>query len=612
MKRLTIILYCLCALVVPLSAQNVGDQATAGGSNNRNYLNSNAGAIAPPFERVRTLILPDGADASSLTVFEQSVLVGSAGNPGPFWLLNKQSGAVRWTAEIPGGAAHNYVPAMSGDVVLLGGSATTTVTAVQVSTGQQLWSEDRFGSSVGRSPILTNNLALFHGPVGITAADPTDGTVFWRFPATSEPDSVSLGAAPSSMFGSSVYLAGQPVGVTSLNLLNGSPAWTTLEAGENGSDILATQKYVFVTNPSSNSLTALAASTGALAWTLQLDGPLGTPGIALAYNQLFVFYSRDGKAVVGALRPESGDLIWEETDPSEDSGAPLYAAIADNSVFFYNSGSERVRVLDAFTGTLTWSHHVADVRALSVAGENLYTLLGDSLEIYQPIHQLYLSQIADGAGATTLITLANLSSVVNSGTVEFLNESGEPLALEVVGVADPVSSVNFSLQPNGTAKIQTTGNSLDVHSGWARVTGIRSLKATAVFQYSDDQLILFEAGVGDSPATGAANLFVTRISPSASSQISTGLALVNPSDETATVAIQFRRKLPTSATLDTELTLEPGQHIAEFVEELFPGGTDSATEGYLILRSDIPIALTTLRTQNGYQMSSYPVGIPGN
>ncbi len=612
MKRLMIVLYCLWALVVHLSAQNVGDQATAGGSSNRTYLNANAGPISPPFERLRTLILPEGADARSLTVFDQSALIGSAGDPGQFWLLNKDTGAVRWTAEIPGGAALDYVPAMSGDVVLLGGSATTTVAAVQVSTGVTLWSEDRFGSSVGRSPILTNDLALFHGPLGITAAESAGGAVFWHFPATSEQDSVSLGASPSSLFGSRVYVAGQPAGVTALNLLDGVPVWTTLVAGENGSDILATQKYIFVTDPSANSVTALRASSGALAWTLQLDGPFGTPGIALAYNQLFVFYSRDGEAVVAALQPENGDLIWEKTDPSEDSGAPLYATVANNSVFFYNSGSERLRAFEAFTGTLTWSHHVTDVRALSVAGGNLYALLGGSLEIYQPVHQVYLPQIADGAGATTLITLANLSSVVNSGSLEFLDESGQPLALEVVGLTDPVSSVNFSLQPNGTVKVQTAGNSLDLSSGWARVTGIRPLTATSVFQYSDDQVILFEAGVGDSPATGAANLFVTRIGPSAASQISTGLALVNPSDETATVAIQFRRRLPSSATFDTERTLEPGQHIAEFVEELFPGDTDSEAEGYLILRSDIPIALTALRTQNGYQMSSYPVGIPGN
>lgn len=35
------------------------------------------------------------------------------------------------------------------------------------------------------------------------------------------------------------------------------------------------------------------------------------------------------------------------------------------------------------------------------------------------------------------------------------------------------------------------------------------------------------------------------------------------------------------------------------------------SEGTLIVESAIPVVVTALRTQNGYPMSSYPVGIPG-
>ena len=134
---------------------------------------------------------------------------------------------------------------------------------------------------------------------------------------------------------------------------------------------------------------------------------------------------------------------------------------------------------------------------------------------------------------------------------------------------------------------------------------------TAVFQYAEQGVVLFEAGVGDSPAAGAASLFVTRIGPSEFSLISTGIAFVNPSDETASVQIQFRRRVPSLATFEAELILAPGEHVAEFVEEIFPDDAGVGTEGYLIIRSDVPIAITALRTQNGFQMSSYPVGIPG-
>ena len=254
---------------------------------------------------------------------------------------------------------------------------------------------------------------------------------------------------------------------------------------------------------------------------------------------------------------------------------------------------------------------MGDVRALAPAGESLYVLLGDSLEVYQPSHEVYLPQIADGLGASTLIAIVNLSQVVNSGNLEFLDNSGNPLSIEVVGQTGPISTLDFTLQPGGAVNVQTAGDSAELTSGWVRVTGNRPLTATSVFQYSDQEVILFEAGVGDSPATGSANLFVTRVSPSAASQVSTGIAFANPSDEAANVAIEFHRKLPSSVTLEAGMALEPGAHIAEFVEELFPGDAGIGSEGYLIIRSDIPISLTALRTQNGFQMSSYPVGIPG-
>ncbi|MFZ0429632.1 MAG: hypothetical protein WAO20_16055, partial [Acidobacteriota bacterium] len=269
-------------------------------------------------------------------------------------------------------------------------------------------------------------------------------------------------------------------------------------------------------------------------------------------------------------------------------------------------------VLDAFSGNTLWSIDLQEVAGLSVADDALYVLQPDQVLVYRPANTIYLPQIADGMSASTLITLANLSPDVAVGTLDFLDDDGNPVAVGVQGLADPVTSVEFTLQPNGTVKIQTTGESDPLVTGWARATATRPIRGTAVFQVSGSDAVLFEAGVGDAPATGLANLFISRVSPFEGSIFSTGIAVANPLDETASIHLTFRRRLPTAGVFEATLELLPGQHTAQFIQELFsPEEADIGSEGTLIIESDIPVVITALRTQNGFQMSSYPVGIPG-
>jgi hypothetical protein len=43
---------------------------------------------------------------------------------------------------------------------------------------------------------------------------------------------------------------------------------------------------------------------------------------------------------------------------------------------------------------------------------------------------------------------------------------------------------------------------------------------------------------------------------------------------------------------------------------MFGAEAELGSEGTLIVSADVPVVVTALRTQSGYQMSSYPVGVP--
>ncbi|MFZ0428931.1 MAG: hypothetical protein WAO20_12510, partial [Acidobacteriota bacterium] len=179
------------------------------------------------------------------------------------------------------------------------------------------------------------------------------------------------------------------------------------------------------------------------------------------------------------------------------------------------------------------------------------------------------------------------------------------------GLPNPLTSIDFSLEANETTEIRTTGDSDPLVTGWARATATEPIRGTAVFQVRDQTDALFEAGVGDAPATGRAILFASRPSSIPSVAFSTGIALANPSESRAHIEITFQRRLPDPGVFTAIVNLEPGEHTARFLEELFEEEAPPGSEGTLIIESEIPVVVTALRTANGYPMSSYPVGIPG-
>jgi len=606
MKKNWIIFVSLSLMTIVSPAQNVGDQATAGFTNQRTYFNSDAGDLKPPLVWLDTIDLSEivAEGAESLAVFENMVLIGEGGEPTSYSLI---ADGVLWTANVTGiDAPLDYVPAFSNDIVLLGGPATTTVKAVRVSTGLTAWEDTSVGSTTGRYPIITDNMAIYHGENAVVAADATTSQVFWRHDTTTA-------EAPLAMYGRHVYLLQKEGSLQALDLRSTGAAgvlWVSdSPVGSDGSSLIATEKYIFVSNPEAGTVTTVNSADGSTIRTWNFSA-FGKPAIALAYDLLFVFSSHENEVRVGAYDPDTGELIWEATDSTGEPGLPEYGLVGNNVVYFYNTASNRIRALDAFSGTLLWSIHQEGVRGLSIASNFLLVLGAQNLDIYDASNTLYLAQIADGLGAATLITINNLSSVANDVTVSFFDEEGNPLPLEILGGTGASSSVTRTLPANGSVGIQTLGTSDPLVTGWAKAVADRPIAGSAIFQFGVEGDVLFEAGVLDSPATGRGNVLASRFETLAGREYSTGIAIANPLDEIANVTVTFQRRVPSTLVVEETIVLESMHHEDLFLQELFPDEAVLGSEGTLLVTSDIPVVITALRTQDGYQMSSYPVGQP--
>ncbi len=586
-------------------------QPTGGYNPQRTYLNSDAGIFEPPLELVRTLLLPADFAAETFAVHNGFLVIGEGGPNSRYLLLDEVTGTVNWVVALPGSeGALDYSPAFGNDLVLLGSEATSTVTAVRLSTGDPIWQDTRVGSATGRHPFVTPGLALYHGSRGLAAVNPETGVAFWRYPATSSTEEVSLARAPVAAYGDQVYVLHSDSTLRAISLLTGRTRWTVFGAGSHGSNLIPTPDAVFLQHSGSAAINAVDPATGGYLWSREVGALFGTPALAFAYGRLYAFLSREGRAAVAAFDAHSGELLWEYVDPSEAPGIAQHAVVADNLIYFYNPGSGRIRGLDAFTGGLRWSRLEPGVRGLAADRAGLYVLLEDEVKIFEASHTIYLAHLADGQGASTLFTIVNLGLHTVEGELEFFASDGSPLSLLVEGSEIPLSVVPFSIPPAGSVKVQTAGVSEQLTGGWARASAGGPIRGTSIFQVNDGAQILFEAGVADAPACNLAGLFASRVSLSPASPFSTGVAIANPSDEATEVRLIFRRQAPSEGTFLTTLTLGPGEHTAQFLEELFSGEAEVGAEGTLIVSADVPVVVTALRTQSGYQMSSYPVGVP--
>ena len=594
-RKLTLPLLLLC-FIFPVVGQNLGDQSSAGFTNARTYANVDIPVLRPPLRLFDTIDLSGITNANSVALFENHLVVGQPGSaltPITYKMFTRQGTEV-WTQTLTGANPDfRFVPAFSRSLVILGGESTTSVKAVSVADGSVLWS-DVAGDTNGRFPAVTDNYAIYAGSNKIEART-LDGTVFWQ-------QAVTTAASAIAVRDDSLYFLTQDRALWAINLATKTPKWGPLSnVASDGASLIATEKYVFVNDPANGIVGAITAATGELVWShTDLEGTFATqPALALAYGHLYVFRSDDGNgdAAVSVYDANTGEPLWTVTEP----GAGLSDAfIADNTLYYYHA-SEQIRARDAATGALLWSIAKSDVRALSGAKRQLFVLLDDEIEIYVPMNEIFMPQLANGSGQTTLIMLANTGSQPVESTVIFYDEDGNPVSVPLRTYGTK-SELDVTVAPNSSLGIQTQDKGGDLIVGWVRVVSDGSLRGTTDFQFTEDLEIVREAGVADALPIGSANVFI-----SVGGGFNAGVAVANPTEQDANLTF----RLMTSSGVELASKTNPlvsGGHVAKFVSELFSDEVGTAFEGTLVIESTIPVAITAIRTKGGIQISSYPVG----
>lgn len=205
-----------------------------------------------------------------------------------------------------------------------------------------------------------------------------------------------------------------------------------------------------------------------------------------------------------------------------------------------------------------------------VAGEQF----GSSLQ--------YFSQIAVDGGSTTIFFVHNSEDFTILVNAVLYDSSG-----------DTLDQVQVKIPPQGTESLEFGGPGGFVSAGWAQLASDEGLfAATEFFEISG----LNRVGVLPSVPCTAVKFFGFQ-----DSQLRTGVAISNPSNpESTTVTVRILDA--TGEEKDaTSFQLGPGQQLARFLDELFPG-LDFPYEGTVEVTAEpepVAVLALTLESDSG-------------
>lgn len=612
--------------LLPLASgpsEKLGEHVTVGYDNARTSVNSGISSLLPPLRLDRSISLAGVVDPGGLSVLDGLLLVRDNGD-GNFHLFEQLSGAQRWSTELePQTAGTGPVPAVANGIVLLGNA--TTAAAVDLQTGQVLWTDPDADLRGHRSPVLTGSLALYHGASKVVAAQAQSGEHIWE-------TDLETGAAPISLFGDRVYVLDAQGRIRCLDLFSGQQLWASSAQFEARGQIIATEETVFSPvrfegDQGQEVLGAAAfdSSSGQLRWTAPVPARGRPISCVLKGGRLISF----GEVPFGeepeihSLDASSGEEVWSATETGfSDRPIPfdlpqLYDPVGVGEVLYYFNlagpqdqsdqlfqlSFPRIQARSSASGTLLWTIRLdSQIRALSVAGSQLFALMNleRRVDVYSPSFELFFPHLADGQGQSTAFVLTNPSGQPVNGRIDFISDSGDALQIPLQGGAGPVSSQEFDLDPRSSIRIQSSGDRTTLQSGWARLTADGPLTANSLFRLEVGDAITHEAGIAVSrPSSEAA------VSVEVDGEVSTALAISNPMPFEIEIRLQLKGDDNETPVI---LRFPPEGHRARFVEELFslpPEGFD----GTLFLDCEFPFAATALRTSGGRQLSSLPVGL---
>jgi len=349
--------------------------------------------------------------------------------------------------------------------------------------------------------------------------------------------------------------------------------------------------------------TSGAADTTATGYAEILQAPGTAPsGLEfLSYRQNDVLIS---ETAISASRPIRSGRIYAEMSDSVDTGLAI-ANPNDSPVsinfFFSNatgnvgSGTTTIPAKDhvaaflsdtsvfkgpsPFQGTLSFTAS-APIAAAAIhglrneRGEFLMSTLS-VLDMDAPASQFsLLPHFADGAGWTTQILLVNPTDSPLTGVLEFRDDAGVVLGVEIAGASGNL----YSIPARSSQKLVTRGLST-LKSGSIRVVPAAATApvAMALFSYKPDSTTLSET-ISIGTATGAKALRTYAEyygAPDEPGSVRAGVALTNASGASADVTVELFNIDGSKLGLPAPVTfiLPAYGHTAKFLDDIFANGS---------------------------------------
>jgi hypothetical protein len=214
---------------------------------------------------------------------------------------------------------------------------------------------------------------------------------------------------------------------------------------------------------------------------------------------------------------------------------------------------------------------------------------------------LTVPQLASGTGWSTTLFLNNVSTVAEGVTLRFFGEDGNSRQVPIVGMA-PASSISATLRPGEIAVYETTAAG-PLAVGWASLTpstpNTSRISGFAIFRFRGAGAPEAEAIV---PFSNIWSQNVTMLYDQTNG-FSTGLALVNPGQNTVSLSVAIRDQSGATIGVDT-VRLPPFSHQASFVSERYPITANG--HGSLLITSDGGISALGLRFSPSGTFTSFP------
>ncbi len=210
-----------------------------------------------------------------------------------------------------------------------------------------------------------------------------------------------------------------------------------------------------------------------------------------------------------------------------------------------------------------------------------------------------MSQVADGAGWKTVITLVNLDTVPAPFTIRFWRQDGVAQQVPLAG-GQTLDTITDTIPVGGTRVIETLGGSTPLVQGWAQMTTTRNVNGLAVFRQR-------VAGRPDQEAavtlTSTSSKFVMPFDNT--TDFVTSMALVNTSATLgATISVIIRDESGAQIAFDA-ISLAGRGYSAFSLADRF--ASTRARRGSVEFSSTSQITGLGLRFNSGGAFTSFPV-----